>query len=60
MTTAFCPKKNTMGKKKLNLDELKKSLKTVNKNKMKNIVGGKKRSKNRKNWNDGCGGKIPQ
>lgn len=49
-----------MGKKKMNLDELKKSLKTVNKRKMKDIVGGRKRNKNRKIWSDGCGGKIPQ
>jgi hypothetical protein len=49
-----------MGKKKVNLDELKKNLKTVNKNKMKHIFGGRKRNKSSKNWSDGCGGKIPQ
>ena len=49
----------TMRKKKRNLDELKKSLKTVNKKDMKNIRGGKKIKKG-KNWNDGCGGIIPQ
>jgi hypothetical protein len=48
-----------MRKKKVNLDELKKSLKTVKKKDMKKLTGGKKRNKG-KNWNDGCGGPIPQ
>lgn len=48
-----------MRKKKTNLDELKKSLKTIKKRDMKYIRGGKKTRKG-KNWNDGCGGTIPQ
>ena len=48
-----------MGKKEKNLDELTKSLKTVKKKDMKNIRGGKRPNKG-KNWNDGCGGIIPQ
>jgi hypothetical protein len=47
-----------MGKSKKNLDELKKDLKTIKKNDMDKIVGGKK-GKN-KNWNNGCGGIVPQ
>jgi hypothetical protein len=41
---------------KKNLDDLKKDLKTVKKDDMKNIRGGK----GGKNWNNGCGGIIPQ
>ena len=51
-------KKDTMGKSKKNLDDLKKDLKTIKKNDMNKIVGGKK-SKNKK-WNNGCGGIVPQ
>ncbi|AEE52373.1 MAG TPA: hypothetical protein PLC89_02745 [Haliscomenobacter sp.] len=49
-----------MGKpkdEKKNLDDLKKDLKTVKKEDMKKITGGKKDGKN---WNNGCGGIIPQ
>lgn len=47
-----------MGKQKENkLEDIKKSLKTVKKQDLKKITGGKKLN----NWNNnGCGGIIPQ
>jgi hypothetical protein len=57
-----CPnllKKAAMGKSKKNLDDLKKDLKTIKKDDMNKIVGGKDK-KNTKKWNNGCGGIVPQ
>ncbi|MCB0568777.1 MAG: hypothetical protein KDC66_03390 [Phaeodactylibacter sp.] len=48
-----------MGKSKKNLDDLKKDIKTIKKDDQNKIVGGKKGDKN-KNWNNGCGGIVPQ
>ena len=47
-----------MGKSKKNLEDLKKEkdLKTLKKNDMNKIIGGKKNKK----WNNGCGGIVPQ
>jgi hypothetical protein len=52
-------KKDTMGKSKKSLEDLKKDLKTLRKNDMKKIVGGKN-DKNKKKFNNGCGGIVPQ
>ena len=48
-----------MGKPKKNINDLKKEkdLKTLKKNDMNKITGGKK---NKKKWNNGCGGIVPQ
>jgi hypothetical protein len=48
-----------MGKSKKSLEYLKKDLKTLRKNDMKKIVGGKN-DKNKKKFNNGCGGIVPQ
>jgi bacteriocin-like protein len=46
-----------MGNKpKKDLEALKKSLKILNKEEMKKIIGGK----NKKKWNNSCGGILPQ
>ena len=55
---AVFQKHTTMGKSKKNLDKLKKDIKTIKKDDMKKIVGGKK-GKNDK-WKNGCGGILPQ
>ncbi len=47
-----------MGRSKKNLDDIKKDIKSIKKEDMKKIVGGKKGKK--KNWNNGCGGIVPQ
>lgn len=52
-------KRDTMGKSKKSLEDLKKDLKTLRKNDMKKIVGGKN-DKNKKKFNNGCGGIVPQ
>lgn len=46
-----------MGKPKKNLKDLKKDLKTIKKDDMNKITGGKKK---KKKWNNGCGGIVPQ
>lgn len=50
-----------MGKSKKNLEDLKKDLKTINKDDMNKIVGGKN-DKNKNKWNNGngCSGIVPQ
>lgn len=50
-----------MGKSKKNLEDLKKDLKTIKKDDMNKIVGGKN-DKNKNKWNNGngCGGIVPQ
>jgi len=48
-----------MGKDKKNLEDLKKDLKTLNKEEMSKIVGGRK-GKSNDQWNDSCGGILPQ
>lgn len=47
-----------MGRSKKNLDDIKKEIKSIKKEDMKKIVGGKKGKK--KSWNKGCGGIVPQ
>jgi hypothetical protein len=47
-----------MGKPKKNLKDLKKDLKTIKKDDMNKITGGK--NKKKKKWNNGCGGILPQ
>lgn len=47
-----------MGKDKKNLNDVKKDIKTIKKEDMKKIVGGKKDRDNK--WNNGCGGILPQ
>jgi hypothetical protein len=46
-----------MGRSKKNLDDIKKEIKSIKKEDMKKIVGGKGK---KKNWNKGCGGIVPQ
>jgi len=48
-----------MGKNKKKLSELKKDLKTLKKEEMIKIVGGKK-GKRKPQSNNGCGGILPQ
>ncbi len=48
-----------MGKDKRNLEDLKKDLKSLKKEEMTKIVGGRK-GKSKNQWNDGCGGITPQ
>ena len=47
-----------MGKDKKNIDDLKKDLKTLKKEEMVKITGGKKGKD--KSSNNGCGGILPQ
>lgn len=49
-----------MGKDKKNLEDLKKDLKTLNKEEMTKIVGGRNGKSNKSQWNDSCGGILPQ
>jgi hypothetical protein len=46
-----------MGKSKKNLDDIKKDIKTIKKDDQKKLIGGKGKNKN---WNNGCGGIVPQ
>jgi hypothetical protein len=49
-----------MGKRKKSLDELRKDLRELKKDEMKNIVGGQEKKRKWKRWLNICGSILPQ
>jgi bacteriocin-like protein len=54
------PNRFAMGKSKKRLDDLKKDLKELKKEEMKNIVGGRDKKNRWKRWLNICGNILPQ
>ena len=52
--------RNAMGKSKKSIDELKKDLREIKKDEMKNIMGGSEKKNKWKRWLNICGNILPQ